>query len=296
VRPQQRRGRHRRERRAEVGEVEVGGVGHARGGPEGGFGGHLAGDERRAAERTGALVVLHPAVQAPPVEEVAAVREPPHLVAAADAAEAHRAVPLVGNLRRGAELVEAHHGEHLLDDHRRHRAELRPAVLQQQHLLRRRPSLRRVVVVPEIQQVAEADGVERPEEEAADVAEQEEEVEQLLREHHLRVSTRESHAYAWVDCVSMPCLASLRRLWYGMENGGVRYGDAWTGRERGEGNGAGYIALRSWREDAGTRVGPHCVEWCGGLLRLRAGWCRPSCDAVVRRIPAGFKNTVDFFN
>jgi hypothetical protein len=279
VRPQQRRGRHRRERRAEVGEVEVGGVGHARGGPEGGCACHLVRDERRAAEWTGALVVLHPAVQAPPVEKVAAVREPPHLVAAADAAEAHRAVPSVGSRRRGAELVEAHHGKHLLDDHRRHRAELRPAVLQQHHLLRSRPSLRRVVVlqvvVPEIQQVAEADGVERPEEEAADVAEKEEEVEQLLREHQLRVSTRESHA--WLDCVSMPCLACLRRV-YGMENGGVRLQiRRMRGRERGDGEGAGYISLRSWRAEErkcwDPGVGPQCVEWCAPACRAtRARW------------------------
>lgn len=52
----------------------------------------------------------------------------------------------------------------------------------------------RWVIVPEIQQVAEADGVEGPEEEAAEVAEQEEEVEQLLGEQQLRVADREAHA------------------------------------------------------------------------------------------------------
>jgi hypothetical protein len=226
VRPQQRRGRHRRERRAEVGEVEVGGVGHA---------GHLVGDERRSAERAGALVVVHPAVQAPAVEDVAAVGEPVHLVAAADAAEADRAVPsAVKGGGRGAELVEAHHGEHLLDDHRRHRAELRTAVLQQHRCLRRRRALRRVVVVvvlqvvvAEIQQVAEADGVERPEEEAAEVAEQEEEVEQLLGEHQLRVPHREPHACrlsGLAACVSV------------CAEGYADTANAWTGARR-TGNG-----------------------------------------------------------
>ena len=212
MRPQQRRGGHgrRQRRRAEVGEVEVGGVGDARGGgPE--RAGHLVGDERRAAERAGALVVLHPAVQAGAVEDVAAVAEPAHLVAASDAAEANGAVPADARL---LQLVEPHHGEDLLDDHRRHRPELRPSVLLQQHrrrLMRQRqravvvPPLRvavvvvllqqrLVVVVPEIQQVAEPHGVERPEEEAADVPQEQEEVEQLLREHQLRVTHRETHA------------------------------------------------------------------------------------------------------
>jgi hypothetical protein len=186
VRPQQRRGGHDgRQRRAGVGEVQVGGVG----GPE-----RRAGDERRAAERAGALVVLHPAVEAGAVEGVAAVAEPPHLVAAADAAEAHRAVPANDDAR--LQLVEPRHGEGLLDDHRRHgRPELRPPVLLRLRLLRRR---RRLVVVPEIQQVAEAHGVERPEEEAADVPQQQQQVEQLLREHQLRVARRETHAW--------PCL------------------------------------------------------------------------------------------
>uniref|UniRef100_A0A8R7TL40 Uncharacterized protein n=1 Tax=Triticum urartu TaxID=4572 RepID=A0A8R7TL40_TRIUA len=193
VRPQQRRGGRRRGG-AQVEEVEVGGVGHAGGGgPE--RAGHLVGDERRAAERAGALVVLHPAVQAAPVEGVAAVAEPPHLVAAADAAEAHGAVPV--DARRGLQLVEPHHGEHLLDDHGRDGPELGPPVLQQ---LRRRGGVvgarvvLRQVLVPEIQQVAEADGVEGPEEEAAEVAEQEEEVEQLLGEQQLGVADREAHA------------------------------------------------------------------------------------------------------
>jgi hypothetical protein len=195
VRPQQRRGGHGR---AEVGEVQVGGVG----GPE------RAGDERRAAERAGALVVLHPAVEAGAVEGVAAVAEPPHLVAAADAAEAHRAVP-ADDAR--LQLVEPRHGEGLLDDHRRHgRPELRPPVLLRLRLLRRR---RRLVVVPEIQQVAEAHGVERPEEEAADVPQQQQQVEQLLREHQLRVARRETHAW--------PCLLAcggggVRGRWGGV--------------------------------------------------------------------------------
>lgn len=191
VRAQQRRGGKGRVRRgrAEVEEVEVGGVGHA------GCGvaeraGHLVGDERRAAERACPLVVLHPAVQAGPVEGVAAVGEPAHLVPAADAAQAHRAVPAAA-LRRG-ELVVAHHGEHLLDDQRRHGPEQQLGPQMRRLLGRRRHGLlvllvvvvvmrRRedVVVVPEIQQVAEADGVEGPEEEPADAAEQEEQVEQL---------------------------------------------------------------------------------------------------------------------
>jgi hypothetical protein len=239
VRPQQRRGRHRRERRAEVGEVEVGGVGHA---------GHLVGDERRSAERAGALVVVHPAVQAPAVEDVAAVGEPAHLVAAADVTEADRAVPpAVGGGGREAELVEAHHGEHLLDDHRRHRAELRPAVLQQHRCLRRRRAVRRVVVlqvvVAEVQQVAEADGVERPEEEAADVAEQEEEVEQLLGEHQLRAPHREPHACRLSGLAA--CVSVCAEGYGGCGNGGE--GEAadmprWRmrGRERGE-RGRGWV-------------------------------------------------------
>ena len=58
--------------------------------------------------------------------------------------------------------------------HNWERAVARRAVLQQ-----------RLVVVPEIQQVDEPHGVEHPEEEAADVPQLQEEVEQLLREHQL---------------------------------------------------------------------------------------------------------------
>jgi hypothetical protein len=60
-----------------------------------------------------------------------------------------------------------------------------------------------VGVVGEIQQVAEADGVEGPEEAAADVAEQEEEVEQLLGEQQLGVADGEAHGReedGWMIC------------------------------------------------------------------------------------------------
>lgn len=216
MRPQHGRGGHRRrERAAEVEEVEVGGVGQAGGGgPE--RAGHLVGDERGAAERAGALVVLHPAVEAAPVEDVAAVAEPAHLVAAADAAEADGAVASDdaggGRGRRGGgglggvQLVEPHHGEHLLDDHRRHGPELGAPVLQMQLggvvvavVERGRQVVVGGGVVPEIQQVAEADGVEGPEQAAADVAEQEQEVEQLLGEQQLRVADREAHAWQHVQ-------------------------------------------------------------------------------------------------
>ena len=50
------------------------------------------------------------------------------------------------------------------------------------------------MVIAEIQQVAEAHDIKRPEEEAADVPQQQEEVEQLLREDQLRVAHRETHA------------------------------------------------------------------------------------------------------
>jgi len=94
VRPQQRRGGRRGRGEVGVGEVKVGGVGHAGGGP-GECAGHLVGDERRAAKWACPLVVVHPPVEAAAVEDVAAVGEAAHLVAAADAAEAHRAVAVV---------------------------------------------------------------------------------------------------------------------------------------------------------------------------------------------------------
>jgi hypothetical protein len=50
-----------------------------------------------------------------------------------------------------------------------------------------------LVVIPEIQQVTEAHGVERQEEEAVNVPKQQEKVEQLLWEHQLRVARRETH-------------------------------------------------------------------------------------------------------
>jgi len=51
------------------------------------------------------------------------------------------------------------------------------------------------MVVPEIQQVAEAHIVERPKEEVAEcLPQQQEEVEQVLQEHQLRVSHQETHA------------------------------------------------------------------------------------------------------
>jgi hypothetical protein len=290
VRPQQRRGGHGRQRRAEVGEVEVGGVGDAGGGgPE--RAGHLVGDERRAAERARALVVLHPAVEAGPVEDVAAVAEPPHLVAAADAAQAHRAV---SGLRLQLQLVEPHHGEDLLDDHRRHRPELRAAVLlqQQQHrrLLRQVPPLRRgavlllvvvlqqrLVVVPEIQQVAEAHGVERPEEEAADVPQQQQEVEQLLREHQLRVAHRETHA--WRDRGS--ACPDLRLVSLGVSVPlGLRWweGGRW-GRRDVPGASSGYADMARWlamrgRERRSGRGGYIKREEEGWVMRGRISCIR----------------------
>jgi hypothetical protein len=305
VRPQQRRGGHGRQRRAEVGEVEVGGVGDAGGGgPE--RAGHLVGDERRAAERARALVVLHPAVEAGPVEDVAAVAEPPHLVAAADAAQAHRAV---SGLRLQLQLVEPHHGEDLLDDHRRHRPELRAPVLQHRRLLRQVPPLRggavllllvvlqqRLVVVPEIQQVAEPHGVERPEEEAADVPQQQQEVEQLLREHQLRVAHRETHACRDRGS-ACPDLRPGRVRACGGGRGKVgatrcagcflricRYGAvAMRGRERRSGRGGGYIK----REEEGwaMRGRISCIRywWAGRCPPLPP--CRavpPSCEPSAR--------------
>jgi hypothetical protein len=186
VRPPQRRGRQGRR----IGHVVVG-----VGGP---------GDERRAAERAGALVVRHPAVQAGPVEGVAAVAEPPHLVAAADAAQAHRAV--AAPARRAAQLVEPHHGERLLDERRRDGPELRALVLQRgghvvaplvlvlHHLLRRGRGGRRVVAA-EVDQVAEPHGVEGPEEEAVEVAEEEEHLQQHAREQHLRLRVPHGEAH-----------------------------------------------------------------------------------------------------
>jgi hypothetical protein len=207
VRPQQRRGGHHQQRRGRVGQhVVVGRVEPRRFGP-GIPGGRGAGDERRATERAGALAVRHPAVEAGAVEGVAAVAEPPHLVAAADAVEAHRAVTVTVAVavaaRRGGKLVEPHHGERLLDAHRRDGPELRPPVPQRgRHvaaLLRRRRrgrgGRRRRVVAAEVDQVAEPHGVEGPEEEAVEVAQEEERLQQHAREQRLRVRVphREAH-------------------------------------------------------------------------------------------------------
>jgi hypothetical protein len=204
VRPQQRRGGHHQQRRRRqgrrVGHVVVGGVGPRRGcggGPAGVPRGGGPRHERRAAERAGALVVRHPAVEAAAVEGVAAVAEPPHLVAGADAAQAHRAV--AAPARRARQLLEPHHGERLLDEHRRYGPELRPPVLQRRarvapgSLCQRRGGRRGVIVAAEVDEVAEPHGVEGPEEEAVEVPQEEEHLQQRAREQHLRVPHGEAH-------------------------------------------------------------------------------------------------------
>jgi hypothetical protein len=181
LRPQQRRRRHRRRVRQAV----VTGVdGPRRGGPE------VPGEERRAAEGAGALVVRHPPVEAPSVERVAAVAEPAHLVPGADAAEADGAVAVPAR-----QLGEPHNGERLLDEHRRDGTELRPPVLQRRGLLAAvraplllpRRGVGQRVVDAEVDEVAQAHGVERPDQEAVEVAEEEEHMERDRRERHLRV-------------------------------------------------------------------------------------------------------------
>jgi hypothetical protein len=191
---EQRRRGHRRQQ-GRVRQVVVDGVdGPRRGGPE------VPGEERRAAEGADALVVRHPPVEAPAVEGVAAVAEPAHLVPGADAAEADGAVDVPA--RRARQLGEPHHGERLLDEHRPGGTELRPPVLQRRGLLAavraplllpRRGGGQRVVDT-EVDEVAETHGVERPDQEAVEVAEEEEHMERDPRERHLRVVPHgESH-------------------------------------------------------------------------------------------------------
>ncbi|GER30339.1 peptidyl-tRNA hydrolase II family protein, partial [Striga asiatica] len=87
---------------------------------------HALGDDRRPAERARLLIVVHPAVQAAPVEYVPTVRQPPDLVLASELVQAHRAA-----LRRPLRQIrEPHHRERLADERRRHRSDIRPGFVQ----------------------------------------------------------------------------------------------------------------------------------------------------------------------
>lgn len=169
VKKQRRRGRRRREGVI----VVVEGVGDAGGGPKAVAEGvlHLLRDEWRAAERAGALVMLHPAVEAPAVEDVSAVGQPPHLLRRLEFVEAHRAVvPQVLPLPR--QLLVPDHRQDLLDQHRRRRPEFRAVVLA--------VAVGGRGVGPgdvRVEEVAEADGGENRGDEAPDEAEEEDRVE-----------------------------------------------------------------------------------------------------------------------
>ncbi|URD72871.1 hypothetical protein MUK42_07932 [Musa troglodytarum] len=147
----------------------------------------LPGDKRRSAQRAGALPVLQPPVDAVPVEHVAAVSHPPHLVGALELVEAHRAA-----LRQAA--AAALRGDQLPEPDRRR------ALLEQ--LGRERAGPRVVVMCAGVRVVplgfrlhqgaeAEAEAVEDPVDEPSQVGEEEEQVEQQLRE--LGVANREPH-------------------------------------------------------------------------------------------------------
>jgi hypothetical protein len=211
LRPQKRRRRHRRQRRR-VRQVVVADVdGPRRSGPE------VPGEERRAAEWAGALVVSHPTVETPAVERVAAVVEPAHFVPGGDAAQADGAVAVPA--RGPRQLGEPHHGERLVDEHGRDGPELGAAVLQRRVrpaavrallllLLPRRGGGERVVDA-EVDEVAQPHGVERPEKEPVEVAEEEEHLEQDGREHHLRVPHGESHRIVNLGAAPLKLAARL---------------------------------------------------------------------------------------
>ncbi|RWV82424.1 hypothetical protein GW17_00056076 [Ensete ventricosum] len=126
--------------------------------------------------------MLQPPVDAEPVEDVAAVSHRPDLVGALELVEAHRAAlrqAAMAALRKGDEVLEPDRRQALLDQLRRPKARL---------------VVMAVGVVPPgfgLQQGAEAEAAEDPVDEPSQVGEEEEQVEEELRE--LRVPNREPH-------------------------------------------------------------------------------------------------------
>ncbi|CAL9080201.1 unnamed protein product, partial [Musa acuminata var. zebrina] len=145
----------------------------------------LPGDKRRSAQRAGALPVLQPPVDAVPVEDVAAVSHPPDLVGALELVEAHRAALRQAAMAalRGDQLLEPDRRRALLDQLGRERAKARLVVMG--------VGVRVMPLGFGLQQGAEAEAVEDPVDEPSQVGEEEEQVEEELRE--LRVANREPH-------------------------------------------------------------------------------------------------------
>lgn len=145
----------------------------------------LPGDKRRSAQRAGALPVLQPPVDAVPVEDVAAVSHPPDLVGALELVEAHRAALRQAAMAalRGDQLLEPDRRRALLDQLGRERAKARLVVMG--------VGVRVMPLRFGLQQGAEAETVEDPVDEPSQVGEEEEQVEEELRE--LRVANREPH-------------------------------------------------------------------------------------------------------